>query len=216
MRGETLRMWYNKFFNYMKRRKTNAILSLLSKGNISFGIFKDIAEISDTIKFESIIHGMGSSLNEEKCINELKDYVKSNGENAGTVGQAIKNALLSNSPNACVLMGRMIAEHREKSTYDREDIIVAHALSTATDEDFPSFRHMMNEYNNTKKLVFTDQSTADWCLANRLFKQLPFRIVKGEVIKASDFEPVFEPTKAAERLLFYIEETKQLFREKLI
>lgn len=54
MRGETLRMWYNKFFNYMKRRKTNAILSLLSKGNISFGIFKDIAEISDTIKFESI------------------------------------------------------------------------------------------------------------------------------------------------------------------
>ena len=223
-----MNQFFAKLFNFLKREEVQASMGLVSSttsviGNVTGELsstivseavdaFKDASVLADTIMLNSILKGLASGLNQEKYINELETYVNSNPENAGRVASTLRKALLAESPMACTLLGRMLADHiREKTAYDRYDVIIVHALEIATDTDLIAFRTMMNAYDG-KTITITDLDTVDWCLTNRIFKQNVGMVESGAYIMA----PRLEPTEAGKKLLGYIEETKSLFRDSLL
>ena len=216
-----------KCFDLLKRKEVVESISLTSQAasipspiaGIALQSFKSVASIVDEIKLNHILRGIASGLNQEEYISELENYISSKPENAWAVESNIKKALLADSPIACTLLGRMLAEHvKDKTPYDRSDAIVAHALETATDDDIFAFREMMKTYKERDQIGVrvSDQDAADWCLSNRIFKEVFSHPFKGDKVVSTDFDTIIEPTKAAEKLLYYINEIKQLFREKLI
>ena len=160
--------------------------------------FKEVSSIADEIKGRYILNGLASGLNQEKFVNELESYVNSNDENAGFVANTLRKALLADSPIACTLMGRILADHiKEKKPYDQYDVIIIHALESATDDDLRAFQNMMSGYNG-KNIVVSSQNTVEWCFINRIFQQIIGTASDGNL----SLQPVYKRNRQVIRVYY--------------
>ena len=174
--------------------------------------FKECASIADEARLNYIIHGLATGLNMETFTNELWNYVSQDENKAFHAANAIRKSLLMDSPIACALMGRILADHVAlNNSYDRDDSIIIHALETATDEDLICFRKMMNTIRDGKVEVL-DQTTVDWCEMSRLFKK---QTVNPGTWESISFIPEYKPETSAFRMAEYLDKIKQIFRSRL-
>ena len=210
----------DKLLGIINREEVRSLLSTAAAGisvanpwiGAMLGAFKEAAAVADEVKFKHIIRGLASGLDQERFVNELQNYVRSSDEHAYHVVNTIRKGLLSESPIACDLLGRILADHVDrKSGYDQSDVIIVHALGSATDDDLKEFQQMMDSYHD-KYIDVTNQNTADWCSVNRLFRQVT-GVVSGGTL---DVSVHYVPCEAAERLKIYIDEIRQSFRKPLI
>ena len=134
----------------------------------------------------------------------------------------LRKALLTNSPVACSVMGKMLACHaNQRSIYDQDDNIIFHALESATDDDIRTFMIIMQEYKTSKgsfripldELDASKLATIGWCEANRLFYGPGGGITFGDS-GDNQVDTSHSPTSAAERLFEYVDSVKQLLGYK--
>ena len=175
-------------------------------------VLKDVGGIADEVRCDYLIHGLASGINQEKFTNELSEYIKANPKNAFDVSNLLRKAMLSNSPIVCLLMGRIIADHvKSHKAFDRSDAIIIHALESATDDDLKDFRKMIVAINDRGYIATGDRyvECLEWCVSNRICKEV------RNVMEGSTYFPYAgtKPTEAARKLLVYLDEIKQLFRE---
>ena len=175
-------------------------------------LFHEVANIADELLAKRIIKGLASGLNQEKFTNELRNYVSASEENAFHIANTLRKSMLSNSPKACVIMGRILADHvSNQESYDANDIIIVNALEHATDDDLWKFRRMMElsegEEVLIKELEENLLACLEWCVAYRLWdKQNPLR---GGTLYLNGGA---KPNPAAFKLIKYMDEVRQLFR----
>ena len=133
----------------------NTIGSSLDSVAPSFlSIAQKMGAVADEIKMKALLRGLASGLNQETQVNKLYTYVDDNEENSFYISNTIRKALLSNSPIACTIMGRILSNHiNEKHVYSQDDIIIVHALESATDYDIRSFADITNRNDSVKKYV---------------------------------------------------------------
>lgn len=175
----------------------SAILSVIKEG-VGF---------IDQIRLSSILHGLASGLNQETMLNELTNYISESEDNAYHVANTLRKAMYAESRKGCVLLGRILADHIGKNErYNRDDLIIVHAIETVTDEDLLSFRKMMERYCG-EDIEIIDQITVDWCYSNRIFGQRLGKVRGGTLM----FTPRYVPEKAAYKLMNYLDEIKQFF-----
>ena len=164
-----------------------------------------------------MIKGISTELNQEKQINQLYGYVENSEENAFYVANTLRKALLSDSPIACTIMGRILARHvSEGSTYDQDDNIIFHALENATDQDIKQFVNVM-KYSKTDRGTFRIpcddmnpefKSFLEWCVYNRIFVS---RMAEWEEIDDGvlDINTYYYEANPASVLLRYIDGANQ-------
>ena len=212
----------NKILNFFNSKAVESGLTLLAAGaaitdpvkSLLLTAFKEAASAADEAKLKQIIKGLASGLNQETFVNELKTYIKSSDEHAANVANTVRNAAIANSPNACAVLGRILADHVSDSTdYDRDDVIIIHALSTVTDDDLSVFQDMMRSADDGY-IRRTQENTycADWCTANRICK------ARGPVLENEGiiFSDDVIPNSAAFKLIKYMDEVRQLFRKFIL
>ena len=172
--------------------------------------FLEISSIVDRKKVQRILEGLASGLNQETYIYQLKAYISESEEHSSYVANTIRKGMLAESEIVCVLMGRMLADHvNTKEKYDKYDVIILHALGSATDDDMKVFYSMMRLVQN-EELPQEDEYTEciEWGLTNRLFKQgRGEKTVKG----ITDYYDYIAPKEAAYKLQVYLNGIKQVF-----
>lgn len=137
----------------------------------------------------------------------MSEYVRASEEHAGYVANTIRKAMLADSEIVCVLMGRILADHiAVNEKYDRHDVIILHALGSATDDDI-KFDMMRSVQNGELPLGEEYIDCIELGLANRLFKE-------GQGQKDIEGKPTFydfvAPKEVANKLQYYLDEIKQV------
>ena len=171
--------------------------------------FKEVASISDEIRCQYILRGMASGLNQEKFTTELIGYVKGSEDNAAHVSNTIRKAMLSESPIACALMGWIMAKHiADKKPFDRDDVIIVHAVGSATDEDLTDFMKMMQTVSDEGIIAVRNEfeECADWCVSNRMCKE--DRVSYQQDTETLEFFSGIIPSSAAKRLEKYLDDMR--------
>lgn len=178
-------------------------------------LVKGVSSLSDEYRIKKLLKGLASGWNQETFTNEFEEYVKSSEDNAVYVANLLRKALFADSPIACTLMGRILADHvGNKTSFDKFDSIIIFALGSAIDNDLLNFRKMMQEYDSKSSIQFIDvidQETVDWCTMNRIFEQINSSVEDEGII----LEPRYKPKESAMRLMKYLDEIKQLLCESL-
>ncbi len=210
----------DKLIKIFKNPKVQAELSI-SSGMIAIShpvsaavvnAFKEAATLSDEIRFSYLLKGLASGLNQETFTIDLLNYVKASEDNASHVASSLRKAVLTDSPIVCTLMGRIIADHvAEKRKYDKSDIIVVHALESATDDDLMCFRKMIKTASDNGDIAVSDEynDCAEWCVNNRLCKES--KGTYNEETKSLTLFPGIIVCEPAERLSKYLYEIKGIF-----
>ncbi len=178
-------------------------------GAVVVTAFKEIASISDEIRCRYILQGLASGLNQEKFTNELITYVKASEDNASHVSNTIRKAMLSESTIACALMGHIMAVHiADKKPFDREDVIIVHAVGSATDEDLTDFIKMMQKVSDEGIIAVRTEfeACADWCVSSRLCKEN--RMSYQQDTETLEFFTGITPGLAAKRLAKYLDDMR--------
>lgn len=176
-------------------------------GAVVVTAFKEIASISDEIRCRYILQGLASGLNQEKFTNELITYVKASEDNASHVSNTIRKAMLSESPIACALMGHIMAVHiADKKPFDREDVIIVHAVGSATDEDLTDFIKMMQKVSDEGIIAVRTEfvACADWCVSSRLCKENKMSYQQNT--ETLELFTGIMPGSAAKRLVKYLDD----------
>ncbi len=224
-----MRRLKEKLLRVIKSKEANAVATVgitgVSGANPLAGIFltaiHEIAELADEARVDAVIKGLSVGIDQEKQINQLYNYVEKSDECAFYVANTLRKALLSDSPVACTIMGRILACHvNEDTVYTQEDKIVFNALENATDSDIKQFRNVMKNYSATNdkgNTVFhipnevINQSdfriSLDWCVFNRLFEGVPGI---SWAVTGQNYDDSYSPTPAACKLLDYIESVRQV------
>ena len=206
-----------KLIDIFKRPEVQSGLSIVAAGGSiedpTLGAIiialKEAISVSDEIKGQCIINGLATGFNQEKYTNQLENYIHANPKNAGYIANTIRNAMLADSLIACTALGRILADHVDHmKTYDQYDVIIIHALVSATDNDLIAFRQMMKVYDS-EFIEVTNQDTVDWCVNGRIFKQIVPTLDNGKL----SFDPKYKPTTAANILMTYLDEIRQCFRD---
>ena len=178
-------------------------------GAVVVTAFKEIASISDEIRCRNILQGLASGLNQEKFTNELITYVKASEDNAAHVSNTIRKAMLSESPIACALMGHIMAVHiADKKPFDREDVIIVHAVGSATDEDLTDFIKMMQKVSDEGIIAVRTEfeACADWCVSSRLCKENKMSYQQNT--ETLELFTGIMPGSAAKRLVKYLDDMR--------
>ncbi len=213
-----------KLLEFIKSSAGQTTAEIVASGasvvNPLFGVLisaaKDIAGLADEIRINALIKGLSTELNQEQQINLLYRYIQSSEEHAFYVSNSLRKALLSNSPIACAIMGRMLARHIASNTsYDQDDKIIFQALENATDDDVQMFYDFMNEYNSIAdkpktipfELLNKYSVIENWCEFNRIVRHNMSVDNYGEEVV---FNENFSLYSAALRLMDYIESIRQL------
>lgn len=188
---------------------------------VFLSIVHEIAGLADEVRVDAVVEGLSTGLDQERQINQLYNYVNESEENAFYVSNTLRKALLSDSPIACTIMGRILACHvNECSKYSQDDNVIFHALENATDQDIKMFVKIMKEYKTKNDdgndvfripneiMMHTDiDSTLNWCVFNRIFNGSS-GILWG--IDGQDYDDSHSPTSAANKLFEYIDSVKQV------
>ena len=216
----------DKMLNIIGSKEATSVASIavewVSTINPIAGIFltsaKEIAGLADKVRIDAVIKGLSTELNQEKQINQLYGYVAKSEENAFYVANTLRNALLSNSPIACTIMGRILAKHVEDgTTYDWDDNIVFHALESATDQDIRMFARVIKKYlteKNELRIPFKDMDSdmffsLEWCVYNRIL-QGPSGGIAWSSFDDNDYDTSHSPTSAGHKLHCYIKSVRQV------
>lgn len=220
-----------KLMKLLKSTKANIVadvgIAAVSAADPLMGVIltaaHDIGDLADEFRINALIKGLSTGFNQEKQINQLYNYVEKSEKNAFYVTNTLRKALLSDSPIACTIMGRMLACHIEGGTvYTQEDNIIFHALENATDYDIRQFYKVMNEYKENDEAgdvvfhipneIFNNSdfaSSLNWCVLNRIFNGISGAVWVKE---GQAYDNSHSPTPAANRLFEYVDSVKQVLR----
>ncbi|SHJ45031.1 hypothetical protein [Pseudobutyrivibrio xylanivorans] len=201
----------------------NPVVGVAATGANSF------LDTLDNYLLSRLLMGLSSGLNQEKQINDLYNFVKTSEERAFLVGTIFKQTMASQSPKACVVMGKILANHigDNESDFTRDEIIALTALANATDYDLESFSIIMrqcvkNDENGAKRISYNKSidkiedmipelnSTCAWCTYNRLFTYNPMEwgSFDGEKLIVDTH---YKITASSEILIRWIDEVKQIW-----
>lgn len=107
---------------------------------------KKIAESADKVKLKYILRGLAGQNNVEMRINQLYSYVNSP-KRAFLVSNLFREALLSQSPIVCCILGIALGENlNNNKECSYEDSIILNALQTATDFEIKYLREIYESY----------------------------------------------------------------------
>lgn len=188
------------------------------KEQVAGTTFLSFVKAYDEFKLNNLLLGLSTGVNQEKQLNELKNYVMSSKERAYRVGTLLRQTVDACSPKVSVIYGILLKNHLGEKTRDfsYDEIIVCNALKNATDYDLEKFEEIMDNHisldNNLKRRIDNNEYTytCDWCVANRLFVSNfeTYMEVEGWNM---NFDSRPRVASAADVLLSLIKETKNLF-----
>lgn len=190
------------------------------KGQVADATFLSFVKNYDEFKLNNLLFGLSTGVNQEKQLNELKNYVMSSKERAYRVGTLLRQTVDACSPKVSVIYGILLKNHLGEKLRDfsYEEIIVCNALKNATDYDLEKFEEIMDNHvsldNKLERRIDNNEYiyTCDWCVANRLFISNFYTYMEVEDENMNfDSRPRVAP--AADVLLSLIKETKNLFCE---
>lgn len=136
-------------------------------------------------KRQKMLEGLAQNGDYDRALSSLAKYIQNDSERAFYVGSIFQKVLEAESPTVCMLYGLILSKHKpdDEVSFSMEEMIVAKALSSASDFDLKNFRIIMSKYikvqeDGSKQVVYDEEltdninalnTTALWAVYNRLF-----------------------------------------------
>lgn len=135
---------------------TNA-LELFDDISKGIKLIHTIGKTFDLIKFNKFLKGLGKGEIREEDIEKLVNYID-NSSKADFIAQTFKKIVVSNSKNACCLLGLLYFEVVDKNKeINYEELIIYDALDKINDIDIDIFYELFRSFKLKEGEFITDE-----------------------------------------------------------
>lgn len=188
---------------------------------------KTMMDDADKYKFQCLLKGIATGLDQEKMMNQLYEYI-CDSERAFYVAGIFKRTMLNNSRIACCIMGIILSELvKENKDFSQDELIIFNMLDSAIDADLKNFDDIMKNYINDKHIIefrMMEQGkrekyelTVDFFVKSRILRDMNRELYPGLLNEMSRKEEYgvtkeIKTTEISNKLMEYIEKVKIIIK----